>query len=98
MGFRFMVRDQEVEGSNRFAPTTLLKSATYKTEESNERLVQCDDVNGSTSFTINHLFSFRSTSYVAFSTTSRSSGYGQQGQHRRVCLGWKWAAENPKLS
>jgi hypothetical protein len=42
MGFRFIVRDQEVEGSNPFAPTNLLKSATYKTEEFNERLVQCE--------------------------------------------------------
>jgi hypothetical protein len=37
--FIAMVRDQEVEGSNPFAPTTLLESATYITRISEERLV-----------------------------------------------------------
>jgi len=36
MGFRFIVRDQEVEGSNPFAPTIYL--ATYKMRKSIERL------------------------------------------------------------
>src|SRR5437899_357051 len=35
-----LVRDQEVEGSNPFAPTNLLESATYKMRKSIERLVQ----------------------------------------------------------
>src|SRR6266481_2829366 len=39
MGFKCLVRDQEVEGSNPFAPTTSLESATYKMRKSIERLV-----------------------------------------------------------
>jgi hypothetical protein len=38
--FATLVRDQEVDGSNPFAPTNLLESATYKTRKSIERLVQ----------------------------------------------------------
>src|SRR6267143_3533769 len=38
MGFRCLVRDQEVDGSNPFAPTNLLESATYKMRKSIERL------------------------------------------------------------
>ena len=41
MGFRCLVRDQEVDGSNPFAPTTSLESATYKMRKSIERIVQC---------------------------------------------------------
>jgi len=37
--FVTLVRDQEVEASNPFAPTKLLESATYKAEKSKERLV-----------------------------------------------------------
>jgi hypothetical protein len=37
---RFLVRDQEVVGSNPIAPTNLLESSTYKTERSKERLVR----------------------------------------------------------
>ncbi len=33
-------RDQEVDGSNPFAPTNLLESATYKMRKSIERLAQ----------------------------------------------------------
>jgi hypothetical protein len=50
MGFKYLVRDQEVDGSNPFAPTTLLKSATYEMRKSIERLVQGQDVDGSNPF------------------------------------------------
>src|SRR5260370_42030796 len=40
MGFRCLVRDQEVDGSNPFAPTNLLESATYKTGKRIERLAE----------------------------------------------------------
>jgi len=46
MGFKCLVRDQEVEGSNPFAPTTSLESATYKMRKSIERLVHGQDVTG----------------------------------------------------
>ena len=46
MGFSDLVRDQEVDGSNPFAPTNLLESATYKTGKRIERLVQGQDVAG----------------------------------------------------
>ena len=46
MGFRRLVRDQEVDGSNPFAPTNLLESATYKMRKSIERLVRGQDVTG----------------------------------------------------
>ena len=38
--FLLLIRDQEVEGSNPFAPTTSFESTTYKTGKSNVRLVQ----------------------------------------------------------
>jgi hypothetical protein len=41
-----LFRDQEVEGSNPFAPTNLIESATYKTGKRIERLVQGQDVTG----------------------------------------------------
>jgi hypothetical protein len=41
----FLVRDQEVDGSNPFAPTTSLESATYFTRKSEERLVPGQEVN-----------------------------------------------------
>ena len=44
MGYKCLVRDQEVDGSNPFAPTNLLESATYKTGKHSERLVQGSDV------------------------------------------------------
>ena len=44
--FATLVRDQEVDGSNPFAPTNLLESATYKTGKRIERLVQGQDVTG----------------------------------------------------
>ncbi len=47
MGFKYLVRDQEVDGSNPFAPTILLESATYSTRKSKERLVASQAVNGS---------------------------------------------------
>jgi len=50
MGFRYLVRDQEVEGSNPFAPTTLLESAPYFTRKSEERLVHGQAVVGSNLF------------------------------------------------
>jgi hypothetical protein len=50
MGFRCLVRDQEVDGSNPFAPTTSLESATYKTGKSNGRLVHGQAVDGSNLF------------------------------------------------
>jgi hypothetical protein len=37
--FEFLVRDQEVGGSNPLAPTTLLESAAYILGKSGERLV-----------------------------------------------------------
>jgi len=40
----FIVRDQEVGGSNPLASTNYLKSATYKAENINERLVPGKDV------------------------------------------------------
>jgi hypothetical protein len=44
MGFKYLVRDQEVEGSNPFAPTTPFKInnllLSIPTENANERLVQ----------------------------------------------------------
>ena len=39
MRFYPLVRDQEVDGSNPFAPTTLLGSTNYTTRKSEERLV-----------------------------------------------------------
>src|SRR5258708_14590515 len=56
MGFRCLVRDQEVDGSNPFAPTNLLESATYKMRKSIERLVQGQDVAGSGPFAPTVLF------------------------------------------
>jgi|GEM_PF-6437737 len=50
MGFKCLVRDQEVEGSNPFAPTTSLESATYKMRKSIERLVHSQAVDGSNLF------------------------------------------------
>jgi len=50
MGFKDLVRDQEVEGSNPFAPTNLLESATYFTRKSEERLVHGQAVDGSNLF------------------------------------------------
>ena len=44
--FLLLIRDQEVDGSNPFAPTTSLESATYKMRKSIERLVQSQDVTG----------------------------------------------------
>ena len=44
--FDSLVRDQEVDGANPFAPTNLLESATYKMRKSIERLVQGQDVTG----------------------------------------------------
>jgi hypothetical protein len=44
------LRDQEVDGSNPFAPTTLLESATYFTREFEERLVHGQAVDGSNLF------------------------------------------------
>ena len=38
--FYRLLRDQEVDGSNPFAPTNLLDTATYKMRKSIERLVQ----------------------------------------------------------
>jgi hypothetical protein len=38
--FLLLIRDQEVDGSNPFAPTNLLESPTNKMRESIERLVQ----------------------------------------------------------
>jgi hypothetical protein len=52
-GFRFFdspVRDQEVEGSNSFAPTNIYESATYKVRKSIGRLVQGQAVDGSNLF------------------------------------------------
>jgi len=46
MVFRCLVRDQEVDGSNPFAPTNLVESATYKMRKSIERLVQGQEVDG----------------------------------------------------
>src|SRR5437660_4139852 len=42
--FLLLIRDQEVDGSNPFAPTNLLESATYKMRKSIERLVQGQEV------------------------------------------------------
>src|SRR6266403_3693241 len=44
--FLLLIRDQEVDGSNPFAPTTSLESATYKMRKSIERLVHGQDVTG----------------------------------------------------
>ena len=44
------VRDQEVDGSNPFAPTNLFESATYRMRKSIERLVQGPEVGGSNPF------------------------------------------------
>ena len=43
----FLVRDQEVGGSNPLAPTNLLESATYKVGKFDARLVQGQDVDTS---------------------------------------------------
>jgi hypothetical protein len=72
MGFRYLVRDQEVEGSNPFAPTTLLESATYFIRKSEERLVQGQEVNGPGAFAWSILSPLKSTRYAAFSTTTSS--------------------------
>jgi hypothetical protein len=54
MGFRCLVRDQDVDGSNPFAPTTHVsaaqESATYFTRKSEERLVHGQAVDGSNLF------------------------------------------------
>jgi hypothetical protein len=50
MGFKCLVRDQEVDGSNPFAPTNLLESATYKMLKSIERLGQGQEVDSSNPF------------------------------------------------
>ena len=46
MAFSCLFRDQEVDGSNPFAPTNLLESETYKMGKRIERLVQGQDVDG----------------------------------------------------
>ncbi len=83
MGFKHLVRDQEVDGSNPFAPTNLLESATYKMRKSIERLVQGQEVNGWNRFTPTILSSLKSMRYAAFSTSGLLRFYGQYGQHRR---------------
>ena len=51
LGFpKLLVRDQEVEGSNPFAPTNLLESATYKAGKFKGRLVHGQAVDGSNLF------------------------------------------------
>jgi hypothetical protein len=75
-----VVRDQEVEGSNPFAPTNLLESATYKMRKSIERLVQGQDVDGSNPFA--PAIVFKSMLYPAFPATSSTAFYGQRGQLR----------------
>ena len=50
MGFRYLVRDQEVDGSNPFAPTNSLDSATYKAGKFKGRLVHGQAVDGSNLF------------------------------------------------
>jgi hypothetical protein len=77
-----MVRDQEVEGSNPFAPTNLLESATYKMRESIERLVQGQDVDGSNPFApaivlfLNQCFTLRSQLRVLLHFTDNADNFG----------------------
>jgi hypothetical protein len=70
--FEFLVRDQEVGGSNPLAPTTSLESATYSTRKSEERLVPDQDVDASNPSVTTVLSLLRSMHYVAFSTASSS--------------------------
>src|SRR5882762_164398 len=72
MGFRCLVRDQEVDGSNPFAPTNLLESATYKMRKSIERLVQGQEVNAPGALAWSILSPLKSARYAAFSTTTSS--------------------------
>jgi hypothetical protein len=55
----FIVRDQEVEGSNPFAPTNLLESATYKAGKFKGRLVHGQAVDGSNLFSSIALLPFK---------------------------------------
>jgi len=59
--FLLLIRDQEVDGSNPFAPTNLLVSATYKTGKRIERLVQGQEVNGPGAFAWSILSPLKST-------------------------------------
>jgi hypothetical protein len=68
----FIVRDQEVGGSNPLAPTTSLESATYSTRKSEERLVPGQDVDASNPSVTTILSLLRSMCYVAFSTANSS--------------------------
>src|SRR6266436_10314647 len=68
-----LVRDQEVDGSNPFAPTTLLESATYKMRKSIERLVRSQEVIGPSAFAPSILSPLKSMRYVATSTGTSPS-------------------------
>ena len=73
MELDFIVRDQEVGGSNPLAPTTPLESATYFTRKSEERLVQGQALDGSNPFVPITLFSLKSLRYAAFSAAPSTS-------------------------
>src|SRR5436190_6408532 len=79
MGFRCLVRDQEVDGSNPFAPTNLLESATYKMRKSIERLVQGQEVDGSSSFAPTIISPLNSILYAALSTATSGRDLGTTG-------------------
>jgi hypothetical protein len=76
MGFKYLVRDQEVDGSNPFAPTNLLESTTYKMRKSIERLVHGQEVGASNRLVTMILSPIRSMRYAAFSTASSISFCG----------------------
>ena len=60
----FIVRDQEVGGSNPLAPTNSLESATYSTRKSEERLVQGQDIDASSPLATTILSPLRSIRYA----------------------------------
>src|SRR5437762_11196356 len=74
-----LVRDQEVDGSNPFAPTNLLGSATYKTGKRIERLVQGQEVDGSSPFAPTIISPLNSILYAALSTATSGRDLGTTG-------------------